>query len=138
MVFTKQMFACLLAIMVCIAAVPAFAQVEAAVECKNRIDLVILDLDAIYLRGGIGGGNSLRTYNSLKSKLMGAQDKIDQRKAGDALQKLKDFKTAVEALRDAARPKMNANDATLLLDGDGDTAIDEGVNMAIACVALLE
>ena len=74
----------------------------------------------------------------MKSKLIGAQDKIDQHKAGDALQKLKDFKTAIEALRDAVKAKISAIDAALLLDGNGDTPIDEGDNMAIACVALLE
>ena len=138
MVIAKQLFACLLAIMVCIVAGPSFAQVEPAVECKQRIDLVILDLDAIYLKRGIEGGNPTRTYNSLKSKLIGAQDKIDQHKTGDALQKLKDFKTALEALRDAVKAKISSADAALLLDGNGDTPIDEGVNMAIACVALLE
>ena len=89
------------------------------------------------LTWGIGGNNPAQTYTSLTSKLQGAKTKLDQHKETDALQKLTDFKTAVIALRDAAKPKISTGNAGLLLDGNDDSLIDEGVNGAITCVALL-
>lgn len=106
-------------------------------ECQSRIDLIQADLDTIFAAGGIGGNNSQRTYESLTSKLQGAKTKLDQRKFADALQKLQDFKTAVIVMRDGTKPKLSAADANLLLDGNNDSLIDEGVNGAIVCVALL-
>ena len=117
-------------------AAPARAQ-STVDECKARIDLIQADLDAIFTAGGIGGNNPQQTYSSLASKLQSAKTKLDQHKFADALQKLQDFKTAVLALRDAAKPKLSAADAGLLLDGDDSSPIDEGLNGAIACVALL-
>jgi hypothetical protein len=115
---------------------PARAQ-STVDECQDRIDLIQTDLNAIFTAGGIGGNNPQQTNSSLASKLQAAESKLNQRKFADALQKLQDFKTAVIALRDAAKPKLSAADAGLLLDGDDESPIDEGVNGAIACVALL-
>jgi hypothetical protein len=116
---------------------PARAQ-STVDECQDRIDLIQADLDAIFTAGGIGGNNPQQTYSSLASKLQAAETKlIKQHKFADALQKLQDFRTAVIALRDAVKPKLSAADAGLLLDGDDNSSIDEGVNGAIASVALL-
>lgn len=117
-------------------AAPARAQ-STVDECKSRIDLIQTDLDTIFAAGRIGGNNSLRTYDSLTSKLQGAKAKLDQHKFPEALQKLEDFKIAVIGLRDAAKAKLSAADANLLLDGDSGSLLDEGVNGAIVCVALL-
>jgi len=124
-------------VVMCALTVTAPAQAQTtATECKARIDLVQGDLNGINSLGGIGGNNPGQTYTSLTSKLQGAKTKLDQHKETDALQKLTDFKTAVIALRDAAKPKISTDNASLLLDGN-DISIDEGVNGAIACVALL-
>ena len=98
---------------------------------------VLGDLDDIASGNRIGGANPQRTYNSLTSKLQGATLKLDQKKNADALQKLVEFKTAVIAMRDAAKPKLSPIDAGLLLDGNDSVAIDEGIYGAIECVALL-
>lgn len=119
-------------------AVAASVQAQSSVdECKARINLIQADLDAIYAAGSIGGNNPQQTYLSITSKLQGAKAKLDQRKFADALQKLQEVKAAVIALRDAAKPKLSAADAALLLDGDDSSPIDEGLNGAIACAALL-
>jgi acetate kinase len=125
-----------LAVVLAALAVPAWAQ-STVEECRARIDVIQTDLDAIFNAGGIGGNNPQQTYTGLTSKLHDAGTKLDRRKFSDALQKLQNFQTAVIALRDAAKPKVSAADAGLLLDGDGTLPIDEGVNGAIACVALL-
>jgi hypothetical protein len=108
-------------------------------ECKARLDIIQSDLDAIFAAGRIGGNNPQQTYASLSSKLQAASAKLDQRKYADALGKLQDFRIAVIAMRDAAKPKLSAPDAGLLLDGadPARSPFDEGVNGAIACIALL-
>lgn len=133
---TRTILAIFFVMFVLAVAAPARAQTTVA-ECTDRIDLIQTDLNAIFSSGGIAGHNPTRTYSSLTSKLQGAISKLDQHKFADALQKLQDFKTAVIALSDAAKPKLTAADAALLLDGNDDSDIDEGVNGAIACVALL-
>jgi len=133
---TRIVFATFFVMLVLAVAAPARAQ-STVDECKARIDLIQADLYAIFNAGGIGGNTPTQTYSSLASKLQTAKTKLDQRKFADALQKLQDFKTAVIALRDAAKPKLSAADAGLLLDGDDSSPINEGVNGAIACVALL-
>ncbi len=133
---TRIVLAAFLVMLVLAVAAPVRAQ-STVDECKARIDLIQADLDTIFTAGGIGGNNPQQTYSSLASKLQAAKTKLDQHKFGDALQKLQDFKTAVNALRDAAKPKLSAADAGLLLDGDDSFPIDEGVNGVIACVALL-
>jgi hypothetical protein len=130
------MFGVLFILFVTAIAVPARAQ-STVDECKTRIDLIQTDLDVIFASGGIGGNNIQRTYDSLTSKLQGAEAKLDQNKFADALRKLQDFRTAIIELRDAAKPKLSVEDANLLLDGNNSDANDEGVNGAIICVALL-
>jgi hypothetical protein len=49
-------------------------------------------------------------------QLQAAGAKLDQRKYTDALGKLQDFQIAVITMRDAAKPKLSAPDAGLLLD----------------------
>jgi hypothetical protein len=99
-------------------------------DCLARIDLVQEDLAAV----AIGGNNPDQTYQSLAAKLQAAEAKLAEGKAEDALQKLVDFRDAVVALRDAAKPKLSASDAAQLLDGGGEFPNDQGVNGAIACV----
>jgi hypothetical protein len=62
---------------------------------------------------------------TLLSKLDGADAKIDQAKFCDALQKLQQFRNTVNDLLNAAKPKIDADEANTLLTG---------VNDAIACV----
>jgi hypothetical protein len=135
---TRMMLGIWVAALLLAGAAPAWAQ-SSVDECKARLDIIQLDLDAIYSAGRIGGNNPQQTYTSLSSKLQAASAKLDQRKYTDALGKLRDFQIAVITMRDAAKPKLAASDAGLLLDG-GDPSrspFDEGVNGAIACIALL-
>lgn len=131
MKINRIVFAALLAIggLVSAANVPA----QSVDECKDRIDLIQIDLNGV----DIGGNNAERTRASLTSKLQGAKEKLDQGKFADALVKLQDFRAAVIVMRDSAKPKLSLADADLLLDGNGDSAIDEGINGAILCVSLL-
>lgn len=133
---TRFMFGFLFVIFVMALATPARAQ-STVDECKSRIDLIQADLNDILESGGIGGNSAERTYESLTSKLQGAKDKLDQNKFADALRKLEEFRTAIIGMRDAAKPKLSAADANLLLDGNNSFPNDEGVNGAIICVALL-
>lgn len=133
---TRFMFGILFVIFVMALVTPARAQ-STVDECKSRIDRIQADLDIIFADEGIGGNNAQRTYESLTSKLQGAIAKLDQNKFADALQKLEEFRTAITGMRDAAKPKLSAADANLLLDGDNSFPNDEGVNGAIICVALL-
>lgn len=61
----------------------------------------------------------------LLGKLQDAQVKLDDGKFADAIGKLTDFRETVIALRDAAKPKLSADDAQKLLDA---------VDLAIACI----
>ena len=61
----------------------------------------------------------------LLQKLDAAQAKLEAGKFDDAIQKLTDFKNAVIALRDAAKPKIGPEDAQTLLDA---------ANAAIGCI----
>lgn len=65
----------------------------------------------------------------LLGKLEDAQVKLDEGKFADAIGKLTDFRETVIALRDAAKPKLSADDAQKLLDA---------VDVAIACTNALE
>lgn len=121
-------------------AVAAPARAQSTIdECKARLDIIQSDLDAIFSAGRIGGNHPQQTYASFSSKLQAASAKLDQRKYSDALRKLQDFQIAVITMRDAAKPKLSAVDADLLLDGADPerSSLDEGVNGAITCIALL-
>lgn len=128
-----------LALPLLLATAPAQAQVTPD-ECQARIQLVLEDLDAVT----IGGNHPEQTYLSLQSKLQDAIIKLDEGKFADAYQKLIDFETAVTSLSPsplggALKPKLSAEDADLLLNGDGfvdgePNLIDQGVSGAIDCV----
>ena len=135
---TRWMLAIWVAALLLAVAAPARGQSTVG-ECKARLDIIQSDLDAIFSAGGIGGNNPQQTYASLSSKLQAARAKLDQHKYTDALGKLQDFQIAVVTMRDAAKPKLSAADAGLLLDGADPerSALDEGVNGAITCIALL-
>lgn len=124
---TRLMLGIWVAAFLLVAAAPARAQ-STIEDCQARIDQVQADLDAINSAGGIGGNNSGQTYDSLSSKLQAAIAKLGQGKYADAVRKLEDFQNAVIAMRDAAKPKLSAADAGLLLDG---------VDGAITCIGLL-
>lgn len=99
-------------------------------ECEDRIGTVKTDVGIVAV--------PTKTQDSLKAKLDGAVQKLEQSKNADAKQKLQDFKDAVLLMRDAARPKISNVDASRLLDGLGArNAYDDGVNGAIVCVGLL-
>lgn len=117
------------------AALPA--QAQSLGECSARIDTVQSDLTQLCSTGAMGGGNVARTCDSLASKLSGAKTKLFQGKNDDAKLKLEDFKSAIVAMRDAAKPKISKANAALLLDGADRGPLDEGDNGAIQCVALL-
>ena len=138
MKITRLIVGIWVAALVLAAAAPARGQSTVG-ECKARLDIIQSDLDAIFSAGGIGGNNPQQTYTSLSSKLQAASAKLDQRKYADALRKLQDFQIAVITMRDAGKPKLSAPDAGLLLDGANPDRFpfDEGVNGAIACIALL-
>lgn len=114
MKITRLMLGIWVAAFLLAAAAPARAQ-STVDECKARIALIQSDLDEMASR--IGGNNPEQTYASLSSKLQGASVKLDQGKYADAVRKLEDFQDAVVAMRDAAKPKLSAADAALLLDG---------------------
>jgi hypothetical protein len=122
---TRLMLGIWVAALLLAAAAPAGAQ-STVEECQAQIDLIQSDLDEIADR--IGGNNPGQTYTSLSSKLQAASDKLDQGKYADALRKLEDFQDAVISMRDAAKPKLSASDAGLLLDGAA---------AAIGCIGLL-
>ena len=135
---TRLMVGIWVAALLLSAAAPAGAQ-STVDECQARLAIIQSDLDEIFSGGRIGGNNPQQTHTSLSSKLQAAGAKLDQRKYADALRKLEDFKLAVTTMQDAAKPKLSAPDAALLLDGADPyrSLIDEGVNGAITCIALL-
>lgn len=93
--------------------------------CRTDIAAVQVALDAINDGERIGGRNAARTYAVLSSKLQAALTKLDEDKPVDAFQKLTDFQSAVTSMRDAAKPKLSAEDADVLL---------AGVSAALSCV----
>lgn len=135
MKITRLMLGIWVAALLLAAAAPARAQ-STVFECQARIAIIQSDLDQM-ATGRIGGNNPQQTYTSLSSKLQAASEKLVQRKYADALRKLLDFQLAVITMRDAAKPKLSASDAGLLLDGADRFSFDEGVNGAIECIALL-
>ena len=104
-------------------------------ECEDRIATVRRDVDNVTFFTP----DSTRTQDSLKAKLDGAVQKIQEGKNADAKLKLHDFKDAVLLMRDAAKKKITREDASLLHDGSPwpRNAYDDGVNGAIGCACLL-
>lgn len=97
------------------------ARAEDVSVCQGLIAQTADDLAGV----DIGGGNPDRTRASLQSKLDGASTKLDEGKLQDAVDKLVDFRTSVESLVFAAKPKISQGDADLLISD---------VNAAIACI----
>lgn len=97
------------------------ARAETVSDCQNLINKTASDLAGIT----IGGNNPDRTRASLESKLTGASTKLDEGKYQDAIDKLVDFRTSVENLAAATKPKISQEDAALLISD---------ANNAIACI----
>lgn len=110
---------------------------EDASVCRARIDLVRWDLNAIYGAGGLGGDRPVETYAALITRLSAARARMDEGRRREAIGRLEEFETMVLALRDGVPPRVSPADAKLLIFGDHDSSIDEGVNGAIICVWLM-
>ena len=100
------------------------ARAETISDCQALIDQTSSDLAGVT----IGGNNPEQTRASLQSKLTGASTKLDEGKYQDAIDKLVDFRTSVEKLAAAPKPKISPEDAALLITD---------VNNAIACIQSL-
>ncbi len=103
------------------------AKAATVTDCQQLITVVQQDLAGV----AIDGNHPDRTRDSLNSKLTGAIDKLDQGKLVDALQKLQDFESAVEAL---ATP--DAKGKTKLDPADADRLVAETED-AITCIMQL-
>ena len=97
------------------------AQAQTVSDCQALIDQTASDLAAVT----IGGNNPEQTRASLESKLTGASTKLAEGKYLDAIDKLIDFRTSVEKLASAPKPKISQADADLLI---------ADANRAIACI----
>jgi hypothetical protein len=100
------------------------ARAETISDCQALIDQTTSDLAGVT----IGGNNPEQTRASLQSKLTGASTKLDEGKYQDAIDKLVDFRTSVEKLAAAPKPKISPEDAALLITD---------ANNAIACIQSL-
>jgi hypothetical protein len=106
--------------------------------CRARIEIIRFDLDAIYAAGGISGDHPRETYLAVAAKLTAAQAALEDARPRDALDRLKEFEAMTIFLRDVVPPQLSPPDAQVLLFGDSDRPIDEGVNGAIICVWLMD
>ncbi|HWQ83693.1 MAG TPA: hypothetical protein VN363_03955 [Anaerolineales bacterium] len=100
------------------------ARAETISDCQALIDKTSSDLAGVT----IGGNNPAQTRASLLSKLAGASTKLDEGKYQDAIGKLVDFRTSVEEMLSAPKPKISPEDAALLITD---------ANNAIACIQSL-
>lgn len=100
------------------------ARAETISDCQALIDQTSSDLAGVT----IGGNNPDQTRASLQSKLAGASTKLDEGKYQDAIDKLVDFRTSVEKMAAAPKPKISPEDAALLITD---------ANNAIACIQSL-
>lgn len=125
----------------------AHVDADALALCQGEIATLQAETDdpSLYL-----GRNSDMNREGLVSKLEAANLKLSEAlallattnkhnradgKIDDALQKLADYQTKVIALRDAGKPKITADGATLLLYGVDETADGNGgVDGAITCI----
>lgn len=97
-------------------------QAQTVSECQALIDQTRADLAGIQ---SIGGKDSVGTKTSLDTKLVDASLKLSEGKYEDAIAKLVDFRTTVETLAAAPKPKISQEDAQLLI---------ADANNAIACI----
>ena len=98
------------------------AQAQTVSECQALIDQTRADLAGVQ---SIGGKDSVQTKTSLDAKLVTASTKLAEGKFEDAIAKLVDFRTSVENLAVAPKPKISQQDAQLLI---------ADANNAIACI----
>lgn len=95
-------------------------------DCQAKIDALKVQTASAELFGQ----NAEMNRTGLLGKLDEATTKLAEGKLADAIQKLTDFRTTVEELNAAAKPKVNPDDAVALIAGADD---------AIACInSLLE
>jgi hypothetical protein len=90
-------------------------------DCQAKIDV----LKAQTASAELFGQNAEMNRTGLLGKLDEATTKLAEGKLADAIQKLTDFRTTVEELNAAAKPKINPDDAAALIAGADD---------AIACI----
>ena len=91
-------------------------------ECQALIDQTRADLAGVQ---SIGGKDSVQTKANLDAKLVDASTKLADGKFEDAIAKLVDFRTSIENLAAAPKPKIGQEDAQLLITN---------ANNAIACI----
>jgi hypothetical protein len=94
------------------------AHAQTVADCQALIDQTAADLAAVT----INGNNVEQTRANLAAKLTDASAKLTEGKYLDAIGKLLDFRTSVEKLATAAKPKLSQADAQLLIT-DADHAI---------------
>jgi hypothetical protein len=95
----------------------SFANVEI---CAAAIDVAEINTAAATF---LSKRNAEKDEKGLLGKLARAELKLAQGKYADAIQKLNDYREDVISMRDAAKPKMDIDDANGLV-ADADVAID--------------
>ena len=94
-------------------------------DCQAKIDALRAQTATVELFGH----NAEMDRAGLLGKLDEASAKLAEGKLDDAIQKLTDFRTRVEELAAAPKPKIGADDAAALIAGADD---------AIACIQSLQ
>ena len=97
-------------------------QAQTVSECQALINQTRADLAGVQ---SIGGKDSVQTKANLDAKLVDASAKLAEGKFEDAIAKLVDFRTSIENLAAAPKPKISQQDAGLLIADS---------NNAIACI----
>jgi hypothetical protein len=96
----------------------SIAQAQTVTDCQVLIDQTAADLAGVT----ISGNNAEQTRANLAAKLTDASAKVTEGKYLDAVNKLLDFRTSVEKLATAPKPRISQADAQLLIT-DADNAI---------------
>lgn len=113
------------AVLLAITGLAVTANAATVEECQAKIDaLKVQTASAEFF-----GQNADETQTNLLAKLDEASAKLAEGKFADAIQKLTDFRTKVEELNAAAKPKIDPEDAAALI---------AGANDAIACIESLQ
>lgn len=94
-------------------------------DCQAKISALVTQTQSATFYGGKAEDN--RAY--LLGKLNEASAKLAEGKLGDAIQKLTDFRTNVQGLASATKPKIDLEDGAALIAGADD---------AIACIQSLQ
>jgi hypothetical protein len=94
-------------------------------DCQAKINALVTQTQSATFYGGQAEGNRA----DLLIKLDEASEKLAEGKLDDAVQKLTDFRTSVQLLASATKPKIDAEDAAALIAGADD---------AIACIQSLQ